>query len=389
MTNKFKQKKIIILGSTGSIGRSTLDIIKNSPELFKVAGLSFHSNIKLANSQIKEFKPSSVVITGIKKIDPDNSIYKNTSLFYGIDGLKEMLKDTDADIVVNGIAGSDGFLPSLWSIESGKNLALANKETIVMAGPVILKKADEMNVNIIPVDSEHSALFFLLKNIHKENIKELILTASGGAFRDLAIENLKSVTLKDALKHPTWNMGNKITIDSATMANKGLEIIEAKYLFNMDTEKIKVLIHPQSYVHSLIRTRDNSLYAQISNPDMRIPIKNALTFPELTENTIKELELAGNNLSFADWDKKRYPMLSLAYNAAEKGGAYPIVYNASNEAAVDAFMKNEISFIDIHKYVNKTLEFDWKFEVNSITSILIIDSETRKKTNQLIKNKDI
>ncbi len=389
MTSISKQKKIIILGSTGSIGKSALDIIKKSPDLFKVTGISFHSNIKQADSQIKEFKPESVAVTGITESDflSQNTAYKNIPLFFGTDGLKNMLQNTKADIVVNGIAGSSGFLPSFWAIEAGMDLALANKETIVMAGPIILHKAEEMNVNIIPVDSEHSALFFLLKKMQKKNIKELILTASGGAFRDFSLNDLISVTLKDALQHPTWNMGNKITIDSATMANKGLEIIEAKYLFNMDISKIKVLIHPQSYVHSLIRTNDNNLYAQISYPDMRIPIKNALTFPDMIENNIQELSLAGHSLSFMDWDNKKYPMLTLAYYAAEKGGAYPIVYNASNEAFVNAFMNNQISFLDIHKYVNKILEFDWEIKVNSIASILQIDSEARKKSNEMIKNK--
>jgi 1-deoxy-D-xylulose-5-phosphate reductoisomerase len=386
MNSGNKKKKIIILGSTGSIGLSTLNIVKNNPDLFEISGISFHSNTESALVQIKEFTPQFVSVTGMGKdvLPEDFNSLGSTRYFFGSNGLKEMLEQSDADIVVNGIAGSSGFLPSLWAIEAGKDLALANKETIVMAGPLIMAKAQEMNVNIIPVDSEHSAVFFLLKNIERKNIKEIILTASGGAFRDYPLEKLSSVTPADALKHPTWNMGNKITIDSATMANKGLEIIEAKYLFNVDKNKIKVLIHPQSYVHSLVRTKDNCLYAQISNPDMRIPIKNALTFPEIIENSLEHLTLAGKQLNFLEWDRKKYPMLALAYDCLGKDGAYPVVYNASNEVAVNAFMNNQISFMEIYKYVNKMLELNWKIEVNSVDCILHIDTEARKKINYAI-----
>lgn len=391
MSKALKKKKIIILGSTGSIGLSTLDIVKNNPELFKVTGLSFHSNTETSARQIKEFEPEFAAITGISKYDYTSrySLIKNIKYFFGQNGIKNMLTESCADIVVNGIAGSSGFLPSLWAVEAGIDLALANKETIVMAGPVILEKAKKKNINIIPVDSEHSAIFFLLKNINNNDVKEIILTASGGAFRDVELSRLKTVTLEDALNHPTWNMGSKITIDSATMANKGLEIIEAKYLFNIDRSRIKVVIHPESYVHSLVRTNDNNLYAQISKPDMRIPIKNALTYPHITENIIEKLELGGINLSFYNWDKNRYPMLSLAYKCLETGGAYPIVYNASNEAAVAAFMDRQITFLEIHKYVNKILDIDWKIKVNSIDSILEIDDLARKRTYQAIQNKEI
>jgi 1-deoxy-D-xylulose-5-phosphate reductoisomerase len=389
MSTLLKKKKIVILGSTGSIGLSTLDIVKNNPELFEIKGISFHTNTDESYRQIKEFNPQFAAVTGLKKAEiPSNfNSLTDVKFFFGQSGLKNMIEESEADIIVNGIAGASGFLPSFWTVDAGIDLALANKETIVMAGPLILKKAEHMKTNVIPVDSEHSAIFHLLKNKNDKEINELILTASGGAFRNTPLEKLNSVTPEDALKHPTWNMGNKITIDSATMANKGLEIIEAKYLFNIS--RIKVLIHPQSYVHSLIRTNDNNLYAQISNPDMRIPIKNALTYPDIMENNVEPLNLSGVNLNFTDWDKNRYPMLSLAYDSLEHGGAWPIVYNASNEVAVNAFMNKKISFTEIHKYVHKILETDWKIEVNSIDGILLADAEARKKTDQAILNKSI
>jgi len=342
------KKKIIILGCTGSIGLNTIDIVKAMPDRFEIAAMSAHSSEEQLLSLAKTFKAKNLALTGSRP--KDSSIKYHTP-----EGLLQMIADTDADIVVNGIAGSSGLLPSIASLESGKNLALANKETVVMAGSLIKKTASKHGKKIIPVDSEHSAIFNLLEKRELNEIDEIIITASGGAFRNLTAEEMNKASLEDALTHPNWSMGRKITIDSASMANKGLEVIEAYQLFGLTLSKIKVLIHPQSMVHSLIRTIDGSLYAQISKPDMRVPIQNALTWPESVPSLFGRLDLAGITLSFTEPDLKKYKMLSLAYQAAEAGCGYTIAYNAANEAAVDAFLNRKINFPGIPHITEKTL----------------------------------
>ncbi|QEN06126.1 1-deoxy-D-xylulose-5-phosphate reductoisomerase [Thiospirochaeta perfilievii] len=371
-------KKIFLLGSTGSIGQSSIDVVNDYPHLLKIVGLSANSNDKKLSELGYKLDVNNLVLTG-----KDNSEYSNISSF-GMLELLEAIKNSDADIVINGIAGSSGLLPSIATIESGKDLALANKETMVMAGPLINKLAREHNIKLLPVDSEHSAIFHLLENRKIEDVEEIILTASGGAFRDLPIEKLKEVTLQDALKHPTWSMGNKITIDSASMANKGLEVIEAAMLFNLDIDKIKVLIHPQSYVHSLIRVKDCSMYAQISAPDMKLPIQNAILYPELERVESTYLDLVGKNLSFTLPDLEKYQMLDLAYLALKKGNAYTIAYNACNEVLVDAFVNREISFLQIPYYTKIILESNIKIEPQNLNNILEIDKLVRSKTKTLI-----
>lgn len=371
-------KKIFLLGATGSIGKSTLEVVAEFPEQLKLVGLSAHKNDKKLSEIGTNFKIDKLILTG-----KDSSDYDNIN-FFGIDDLLKEITKSDADIVVNGIAGSSGLLPSIATIKSGKDLALANKETMVMAGPIINNLAIQNNIKLIPVDSEHSAIFHLLENKEESDLEEIILTASGGAFRDFTYEDLKTVTLEDALKHPTWDMGNKITIDSASMANKGLEVIEAAMLFNIDINKIKVLIHPQSYVHSLIRVKDNSMYAQISSPDMKLPIQNALFYPTSEKVKSAYLDLAGKSLTFTEPDFQKYKMLELAYLALKKGNLYTIAYNASNEILVEAFVNNKISFLDISHYTEVILNMDFDYTINSIDDVLKIDNIIRLKTKKII-----
>jgi len=296
-----------------------------------------------------------------------------------------MLDEVQADIVLNGISGSSGLLPSLKTLESGKNLAMANKESIVMAGHILMKLAEKNGARVLPVDSEHSALFNIMRFVEQEEVDEILLTASGGAFRDLSVDKLKYVTPQDALKHPTWKMGPKITIDSATMANKGLEVIEAMHLFGVDADRIKVLIHPQSLVHSLIRTKDGSLYAQISKADVRAPILNALSYPRILEGNFAALDLVGKSLTFLPWDREKYPMLALAYDAAQAGDSSPVVYNAANEIAVEAFAKERISYLSIYRVVRDVMDDECPDEVHTIEEVLEIDKKARERADKTIR----
>ncbi|MBN2534061.1 MAG: 1-deoxy-D-xylulose-5-phosphate reductoisomerase [Spirochaetales bacterium] len=379
-------KKIIILGSTGSIGENTLDVIRNHRDSFIIVGLSCHTRVAELLAQTEEFKPRAIAITGpgteLEFTGFPGKIYKGEA------GLLDMIVDLDADIVVNGISGAKGLLPSFRAIESGKDCALANKETIVMAGPLFLRQASHLKRCIVPVDSEHSGLFQLLQQLDKKRVAGIIITASGGAFRCMPKEKLHTVTVEDALKHPTWNMGKKITIDSATLGNKGLEVIEAHYLFSMPLSKIKVVIHPQSLVHSLARTIDGCLFAQVSEPDMRMPIHYALFYPDATPSEYGTLDLAGKEFSFYPVDEEKYGMLSLAYRAAGAGEAYPVVYNAANEIAVEAFISGQIPFTGIPYIVERALEKEWEKIVGSIVGsiedILAFDKAARRVTHEIL-----
>ena len=371
-------KKVIILGCTGSIGKSAIDVIKSMPGEFTITALSAHSNEEELLKQAKIFNVKNLALTGKKPVD-------KSIAYYSPKGLLDMVSAVEADIVVNGIAGSDGLLPSVTSLESGKNLALANKETIVMAGAIIADIASKNNKKIIPVDSEHSAIFQLLQGKKKEDIDEIIITASGGAFRDLPASELKNVKPEDAIKHPNWSMGTKITIDSSSMANKGLEVIEAYQLFNLPLSKIKVLIHPQSMVHSLVRTAEGSLYAQISKPDMRVPIQNALTWPELGPSLFGRLDLSGVSLSFHAPDFEKYKMLKLAYKAAELGQGSSIVYNAANEIAVDAFVNKKIDFLGIPHITEHAMEkLNFK-GIDTLEDIIEADNKSRVFIKQFLE----
>ena len=335
-------KKVLVLGCTGSIGSNTLNICRAFPEKFSVCGISCNKKKESLEKLSKEFGCECSLTSE-----------------EGMDGIKRLIESTRPDIVVNGIAGSAGLIPSRLVLEAGIDLALANKETVVMAWSLIKSLAEKNGAKIIPVDSEHSAIFNLVNHIGKENISELVITASGGPFRTLNKAELSNVTVKDALKHPTWSMGTKITIDSASLANKGLEVIEANRLFGFPAEKIQVVVHPQSLVHSLVRTKDGMLYAQISDPDMKHPIYSALTFPRNEENYLAPFDLFDREMTFFKPRYDDFPMLKYAFDAAKKDGSYTIAYNAANEVAAADFIMGKIKFTEIPEIVCKVLEKDW------------------------------
>ena len=353
-------KKILVLGSTGSIGTSALDLARRHPNLFTVAGLQANSSKEQLDSLSAEFKCPSTLTSQ-----------------EGLDGIARLLDNAKPDIVVNGIAGAAGLLPSKLVVERGIDLALANKETVVMAWPLINSLAGKTGAQIIPVDSEHSAIFNLIHFCKKTNIAEIVLTASGGPFRNYTRQQLESVTLDDALKHPTWKMGKKITVDSATLANKGLEVIEARRLFDTNVKNISVVIHPESLIHSLVRTSDGLLYAQISEPDMRHPIMGALCWPEYVDSGLEKFSLAGRSMSFYEPRRDDFPLLSLAEKAADKGASYTIAFNAADEIAAHAFIDGRIKFLDIGAAVQKTLDADWTNEPRDFEDVFEADKKAR------------
>lgn len=353
-------KKIAVLGCTGSIGLNTLEIIRAMPERFEASFIVAHKSADKIKKLADEFHCPFALTSS----EPDC--------------IKRLIDENKPDIVVNGIAGSAGLLPSKIVLETGCDLALANKETVVMAWNLISDLAAKTGAKIVPVDSEHSALFNLTEKIGKKNISELIVTASGGPFRNYSKEQLASVTVEQALNHPTWKMGKKITIDSASLANKGLEVIEAVRLFGFAPENVKVLVHPESVVHSLVRTRDGMLYAQLSDPDMKHPIFGALVWPEYEEFNFKPFDLTGKTLSFFEADAEKFPMLALAYKAAKLGAGYTIAYNAANEIAVAEFLAGKISFTDIPRIVGEVMERDWSLLPQTFDEVFKIDSESRK-----------
>ncbi len=360
-------KKVLILGCTGSIGSNTIDVVRNSKEDFKICGLQANSQKEKLQNLSKEFNcPSTLTQTD------------------GLDGIKNIIENTNSDIVVNGISGSSGLLPSKFVLENGIDLALANKESVVMAWPLIKSLSQKNNAKIIPVDSEHSAIFCLINQIKKENVKQIIITASGGPFRTFTKEQLQSVTLEQALKHPTWNMGKKITIDSASLANKGLEVIEAARLFDMDTKNIQVVIHPQSLVHSLVRTNDGMIYGQISDPDMKHPIINALYHPKNKQNYLQTFDLFDKEFTFYKPNFENFPMLNLAYKSAENKKSYTIAYNAANEIAVQALFDKKIKFTEIPLIVEKVLQKDWTDEPSSFEIVFDQDKRARSYAKEAL-----
>ncbi len=385
-------KTISLLGSTGSIGISTLDVIEKNPGRFSVAALAAGRNVELLKRQIERFKPAVAAV-----IDRDHAERlkedlgkSNTEILWGTDGYGEIASLHTVDMVVSAIVGAAGLLPTIAAIEAGKDIALANKETMVMAGPIVIEKAASRNVKILPVDSEHGAIFQSLLGHNKGDVKRIILTASGGPFRETSKEQLKDVTVEDALRHPNWEMGQKITIDSATMMNKALEIIEARWLFDLDVSRIDVIIHPQSIVHSMVEYKDGSVIAQLGVPDMRVPISYALSYPERSCSGATSLDLCREGkLEFFSPDCDKFPALRLAYEAAEKGGSMPAVLNASNEVAVDAFIKGSIGFLDIAGVVEKTMGLHKGEEEKSISGIIQADGWGRKMAEKIIGRIDI
>lgn len=382
------RKKVSVLGSTGSIGKNTLEVVRALDPAFEIVALACRSSVAELAQQAREFAPVAVAVAGSTDSQAERELEKlqDTQVYRGEQGLLQMLADTKADLVVNGISGAKGLLPSLRTLQQGIDLALANKETVVMAGGLVSELARRKGSKLLPVDSEHHALFCLLQGRALGEVEEIILTASGGAFRDLSWEQLRDVRVEDALTHPNWNMGAKITVDSATMANKGLEVIEAHHLFDIPVSAIKVLIHPQSYVHSLIRMTDGFIYAQLSQPDMRLPIQHALTYPDFRPSCVEAFDLAGRSLSFDPVDPKKYRMLALAYDAAEQAGGYPIAYNAANEAAVERFLRHEISFLEIARAVERVMQADWQTPVLEVEEILEVDRQARVRLDETVKS---
>lgn len=383
-------KKISILGSTGSIGTQALDIVRNSKD-FKITALSTNVNIDLLEKQALEFKPEIVSVgskEGAVKLKEKLKPY-GIKVNYGMQGLIEVASENDADILLNSVVGMIGLRPTLKAIEAGKTIALANKETLVTGGEIVMRELEKRNVSMIPVDSEHSAVFQCLKSGNKEEVEKIILTASGGPFRGMSKSDIKKVELEDALKHPNWDMGRKITIDSATLMNKGLEIIEAKWLFDVKLEQIEAIVHPQSIIHSMVEFVDGSVIAQMGEPDMRVPIQYALTYPKREKNHIKKLNLLeSNNLTFEAPDKEVFPCLNLAINSMKKGGTMPTVLNASNEVAVEYFLNKKIRFTDIPLIVEKSMDLHKNIKNPSLDDILNSDIETRENVEKILKQKE-
>ncbi|MFB5194172.1 1-deoxy-D-xylulose-5-phosphate reductoisomerase [Bacillus sp. AFS073361] len=379
-------KKINLLGATGSIGTQTLDIIREHPSEFRVTAISVGKNIDLARKFIVEFQPELVSVQDYQDCHTLKAEFPNIKFTFGQEGLIEAAVYEKADILVNAVIGSVGLNPTLQAIESGKIIAIANKETLVTAGHLVIDAAKRNNVPLLPVDSEHSAIFQALQGEKEKNIERLILTASGGSFRDRTRQELKNVTVEQALNHPNWSMGAKITIDSASMMNKGLEVIEAHWLFNMPYEKIDVLLHKESIIHSMVEFHDSSIIAQLGTPDMRVPIQFALTYPDrLALPTSKRLDLASiGKLHFQEMDVARFRCLGFAYEAGKKGGSMPTVLNAANEVAVAAFLAGKIHFLQIEDLIEKALTTHQIVDHPSLAAIQEIDTETRDYVRSLL-----
>ena len=350
------KKRILLLGASGSIGKQSIDIIREHSDELELVGASVGSNIEYLKELLNEFSLSFVY--SINKCDELIEKYPDVHFYYGDNGLTQIVLEKDYDLLENALVGFTGFLPTLKAIENHKNIALANKETLVAGGDIIVEAVKKYGVSLLPIDSEHSAILQCLRGHKKGDIKRLLITASGGAFRDKKRSELKDVTLDDALKHPTWSMGNKITIDSATMMNKGFEIIEAHYLFDIPYEKITPIIHPESIIHSMIEYNDGTIMAQMSVPDMRLPIRYALLYPNnVHDDCVKEMDFTKLvNFSFSPVDYKRYPLVYLAKEVASYGGNMGAIINGANDEAVDLFLKGKIAFVDIEKYIMQTVK---------------------------------
>jgi len=385
-------KNISILGSTGSIGLSTLDVVRQHPGMFRIAGLSAGNNIDLLKAQILEFRPKLVSVATQNLADQLSAMLPPLQDFFiltGIEGCRRVVTLPEVDLVVSAIVGSTGLLPTLDAIRQGKEIALANKETLVMAGKIVMTAAKIHHVPIIPVDSEHSAIFQCLKGNRRKDIRRIILTASGGPFLGLSAEQMRHVTIEAALQHPRWKMGRKITIDSATMMNKGLEILEAKWLFGVNYDAIDVHIHPESIVHSLVEYHDGSVLAQMGNPDMKIPIAYALAYPrrmKADRSMFLDLTEIGT-LRFNKADHEQYPALKLAYRAGRIGGTLPAVMNGANEKAVEAFLHRRISFYEIVDLVEKVMSIHAVVSEPTLDEILAADRWAKEQTEILIEER--
>lgn len=382
-------KNIAILGATGSIGLQSIEIIKNNKDKFNLNAISVGKNICKLREILKYTNPELVCVKNKHDFEMLKNEYPKIKFTYGSKGLLEIASFYKSDTIINGLVGNVGLLPTIHAIENGKNIALANKETLVTGGHIINEKIKQYNVKLIPVDSEHSAIFQCLNGENEKYINKLILTASGGSFRDKKREELTNVTVKEALQHPNWSMGAKITIDSATMVNKGLEIIEAHFLFNIDYNKISVLLHKESIIHSMVEFNDTTIIAQLGTPDMKNPIQYALTYPQRIFNKdFKTLNLEDIcSLSFKKLDFNRYPCVKMAYDSGICGGSMTTVFNSANEEAVKLFLEEKISFLDIETLIYESLNSHKKINNPDLDTILKIDEEVRFKVNEIYKNK--
>lgn len=380
-------KKISLLGATGSIGRQTMDVVRENRDLFEIVAFSSGTNIELTKEYIREFSPKLVSVKEKKDYEALKSEFSHTCFSYGEDGLVEVAVFQSSDIVVNAVIGSVGLYPTLKAIKAKKDIAIANKETLVTAGHLVMEAAKENGVRILPVDSEHSALFQALQGEQHKNIESLIITASGGSFRDYTRQQLEGVTVEQALNHPNWSMGAKITIDSATMMNKGLEVIEAHWLFDIPYDKISVLMHKESIIHSMVEFHDGSIVGQLGTPDMRVPISYALMYPDRLNNPAKErLNLAQiSTLHFQEMSFERFPCLQYAYEAGKVGGTMPTVLNAANEVAVDLFLKGKVSFLEIESLIHDSMVKHSIIKQPDLETIQQVDQETRLKIIRSVK----
>ncbi len=384
------KKRIAILGSTGSIGTQTLEVIEENPEHFEVEVLTANNNIDLLIEQTKKFQPNMVVVANHCRYKALCEALKDepVKIFAGKEALEQVVQLETVDVVVTAMVGYSGLLPTLKAIEAGKHIALANKETLVVAGEIITREAVKNKVNIYPVDSEHSAIFQCLAGEHMNEIEKIYLTASGGPFRSLTEEQLEKVTKADALKHPNWEMGAKITIDSASMMNKGFEVIEAKWLFDLKPEQIDVIVHPQSIVHSLVQFRDGSMKAQMGLPDMKLPIQYALNFPKRLPSSFERFNFLNYpKLTFEQPNTKKFRNLALAYEALEQGGNLPCILNAANEVVVQAFLKEKIRFVDMPDLVEASMQQVTFIKNPVLDDYIQTDKETRLLTSSLIKQR--
>lgn len=379
-------KRLTILGSTGSIGTQTLEVVRQNPDKLQVFALLAGKNVAEVERQAREFRPRVIGVMDEKAAHELRDCVQDLSIevVWGMEGMLRCVTDSIPDTVITAISGRIGLEPTLAALEAGKDIALANKETLVAGGDLVMETARRLNRSIIPVDSEHSAIFQCLEE-QAGTLEKIILTASGGPFRGWSQEQLLAVTPESALKHPNWAMGAKITIDSATMMNKGLEVIEAHHLFNMGYDEIEVLIHPQSVIHSMVQYVDGSILAQLGRPDMRLPIQYALSYPTRWPSPFERLELKGKALTFIDPADYNFPALRLAYECGRRGGTLPAVMSAANEIAVHAFLTRRISYLEIIRVVDKVCEEHQVLDATDLESILSADDWARARTEELIK----
>ena len=386
-------KALSILGSTGSIGTQTLEIVRNNKSEFKVEALAANSNIDLLEAQVREFRPKVTAIGDESKYEELKQRVRGlTEITAGLEGVVNAATAESCDTVVSAIVGIAGLIPTYKAIKAGKNIALANKETLVTAGRIITEEVKKNRVRMLPVDSEHSAIFQALHGEDRKNAYKILLTASGGPFFQEP-QNLQKVTVKEALQHPNWSMGGKITIDSATLMNKGLEVIEAHWLFDLKYDQIEVIIHPQSIIHSMVKFKDGSVLAHMAPADMRLPIQYALTYPDMQHDTTLPLDLLSlKPLTFAQHDPVRFPCLNLAYHAGKIGGSMPTVLNAANEVAVDLFLEEKIGFTDIPQIITSVVNKHQPINQPTLNQLFNVDEQARKTAvydaSQLIERND-